>query len=149
MRKGSWCVAISFVPFIALYLCMYERNCCERQDEGVITREEADDVRAKHRAFLDAELEKSSSSSSNAPASNSSDAMYKPLSGTWKGMVWPTNTNSNAQSASDSKHVHVMDPGTGVDIDTLRKVGGASVKVPDGFVRASVMLGLGFIFSRC
>lgn len=54
---------------------------------------------------------------------------YKPpqesmLKEQWSGMVWP----------ADPKAQH--DPDTGVDSETLQKVGKASVTVPEGFVRA-------------
>ena len=40
----------------------------------------------------------------------------------WKGMVWPRSKDA------------VHDPVTGVPLDTLEKVGKASVKVPESYV---------------
>lgn len=40
----------------------------------------------------------------------------------WKGIVWPASAEAN------------YDPETGVDRDTLTRIGKASVAVPDGFV---------------
>jgi probable 2-oxoglutarate dehydrogenase E1 component DHKTD1 len=45
------------------------------------------------------------------------------LEGQWKGVVWP----ASAEAAHD--------PVTGVDVDILKDIGRASVKVPEGFVR--------------
>ena len=81
-----------------------------------MTREEVDAVRSKHRAILDTEMEKSISSNGVAAS-----AVYKPLSRTWKDMDWPTVARSSGSE-------------TGVDIETLTKVGGASVGIPEGFV---------------
>lgn len=89
-------------------------------------------MRAKWRAYLDAELEASSSIS----AAPSSASMYKPLTGTWSGMVWPTRSASGASNRArgfEEQRANV-EPETGVALDVLRKVGIASVATPDGFV---------------
>jgi hypothetical protein len=95
-----------------------------------MTREEADGVRAKHRSFLDRELEMASSKDANAPIH--SNAMFKPLSGTWHEMLWPLDPKLDANQGSSK--ATAIDPETGVDVSVLKKVGKASVEVTDEFV---------------
>lgn len=82
------------------------------QKEGVISSEQAADLRKSYTATLDADLVKVDD--------------YKPksdmLEGKWSKLVWP---NSDA-----AKH----EPGTGVDRELLTEVAKASVALPDNFV---------------
>lgn len=56
---------------------------------------------------------------------------YKPtadmLGGKWTGLVWPGNFSQESSI--------VRDPDTGVDVQTLKRLGQQSVEVPAGFVR--------------
>jgi len=44
------------------------------------------------------------------------------MKSSWSSITWPTSSSA------------LPDPDTGVDLDTLRELGKASVKVPEGFV---------------
>lgn len=81
-----------------------------------MTEEAATAIRASYKSFLTSELE---AAGSRAPVKPDA-VMFK---GSWSGMVWPANP--------DALH----DPETGVDHETLLRVGRASVTVPDDFVR--------------
>lgn len=83
------------------------------QNEGVITRDQATSLRQAHKAYLTDEL---------AEAENYSPSSPHMLQRQWTGLVWP---------ASNDAQFH---PETGVDVDTLKRVGKASVTVPEGFV---------------
>jgi probable 2-oxoglutarate dehydrogenase E1 component DHKTD1 len=82
------------------------------QDEGILSSEEAASIRSSHRATLD-----------DAMASLD---LWKPqasmLGAQWSKCVWPASKESQ------------RDPETGVNIETLKKVGHASVDTPAGFV---------------
>ena len=81
-----------------------------------MTEEAAAATRTSYKSFLTSELE---AAESRAPV-KADAVMFK---GSWGGMVWPANSDA------------VRDPETGVDRETLVRVGRASVTVPDGFVR--------------
>ncbi|KAJ3513296.1 hypothetical protein NLJ89_g3024 [Agrocybe chaxingu] len=80
--------------------------------ENVLTTEAVVSVRNSYKSYLEAELAK-------VPSYVPSASM---LEKQWSGMVWP----------ADAEAEH--DPVTGVDKQTLQKVGKASVAVPEGFV---------------
>ncbi|KAI9062004.1 dehydrogenase E1 and transketolase domain-containing protein 1 [Trametes sanguinea] len=82
-------------------------------DENVLTKEAAESVRAEHKEFLSSELA--------AAASHRPGSALSVMQGQWKGMVWPASKEA------------VWDPETGVERDTLKRVGRASVTVPEGF----------------
>ncbi|OSD05011.1 dehydrogenase E1 and transketolase domain-containing protein 1 [Trametes coccinea BRFM310] len=82
-------------------------------DENVLTKEAADSVRAEHKEFLSSELA--------AAASHKPGSALSIMQGQWKGTVWPASKQA------------VWDPETGVERDTLKTVGRASVTVPEGF----------------
>ncbi|KAI0754007.1 dehydrogenase E1 and transketolase domain-containing protein 1 [Daedaleopsis nitida] len=82
-------------------------------DENVLTKDAAEAVRTQHKDFLASEL---AAAPSHPPGSQLSV-----LQGQWKGMVWPSSTDAR------------RDPETGLGKDVLRKVGRASVAVPEGF----------------
>ncbi|KAH9848789.1 dehydrogenase E1 and transketolase domain-containing protein 1 [Lenzites betulinus] len=82
-------------------------------DENVLSKDMADSVRAQHKEFLASEL---AAAGSHKPGSTSAV-----LQGQWKGLAWPANKDA------------VWDPETGVAGDTLKRVGRASVSVPEGF----------------
>lgn len=100
----------------------------------MITHEEADTTRAKHRAYLDQELEKASSKVTGGK--RRSNAMFAPLSGTWQDMVWPIGLQSDTKE--DCSRESCLNPETGVGLDVLRKVGKASVEVPEEFVSKKI-----------
>ncbi|KJA23080.1 hypothetical protein HYPSUDRAFT_40201 [Hypholoma sublateritium FD-334 SS-4] len=79
--------------------------------EEVLTETDINAVRGSYKAHLESELAK-------VPAYGPSASM---LEKQWTGMVWP----------ASPKAIH--DPATGVDVDILKKIGRASVKVPEGF----------------
>ncbi|CDO71005.1 hypothetical protein BN946_scf184844.g9 [Trametes cinnabarina] len=83
-------------------------------DENVLTKEAADSFRSGHKEFLSSELA--------AAASHKPGSALSVMQGQWKGIVWPASKRA------------VWDPDTGVERDTLRRVGRASVTVPEGFV---------------
>lgn len=83
-----------------------------------MTEEAATSTRTSYKSFLTSQLE---AAESRAPV-KADAVMFK---GSWGGMVWPENSDA------------VRDPDTGVDRETLVRVGRASVTVPDGFVRVS------------
>lgn len=80
-------------------------------NEEVITSEDIASLRSTYKAHLESELAKSESYSPS----------LSPLEGEWKDMVLPVSADANPN------------PETGVSIDTLKRVGKASVEVPDGF----------------
>lgn len=82
------------------------------QAEEIIDKEEIANVRSAYKSHLESELSKVST---YAPTASM-------LEDQWKGIVWPASAEAN------------HDPETGVDHDTLTRVGEASVAVPDGFV---------------
>jgi hypothetical protein len=84
------------------------------QADNIITSTHAQALRASHKSHLESEL---SSAASYAPTASM-------CQGQWLGMVWPASVDA------------VWDPDTGVDEGTLRKVGEASVGVPNDFVGA-------------
>ena len=88
------------------------------QSDDVITSAEAQGVRDEIRNRLDAEL-------SQADAYIPTTTM---LQGQWKGLVWP--------ASEQAEH----NPPTGVARDVLEKAGRASVTVPAGFVRPSMII---------
>ncbi|KAI0719660.1 dehydrogenase E1 and transketolase domain-containing protein 1 [Fomitopsis betulina] len=90
---------------------LYEKQLIS---ENVLTEEAATAIRASYKSFLTSELE---AAGSRAPVKPDA-VMFK---GSWSGMVWPANP--------DALH----DPETGVDHETLLRVGRASVTVPDDF----------------
>jgi probable 2-oxoglutarate dehydrogenase E1 component DHKTD1 len=77
-----------------------------------LTTEEAEHMRAEHKALLESQL---SAAETWAPVTPM-------LQEAWSQCVWP------ASSAA------VRDPPTGVSVDALKQVGRASVAVPDDFV---------------
>ncbi|KXN83086.1 putative 2-oxoglutarate dehydrogenase E1 component DHKTD1, mitochondrial, partial [Leucoagaricus sp. SymC.cos] len=82
--------------------------------EGTVTQEHIANVRSRYKSHLESELSKVTSySSTNAPM----------LKQQWRGIVWPASTE-----AKDS-----VDVNTGVEKDVLKRVGDASVWVPEGF----------------
>ncbi|KAH9887940.1 dehydrogenase E1 and transketolase domain-containing protein 1 [Cubamyces lactineus] len=83
-------------------------------DENVLTKDAAESIRANHKEFLASELA--------AAASHKPGSTLSVLQGQWKGLVWPASREA------------VWDPETGVEQGTLKKVGRASVTVPEGFV---------------
>ncbi|KAI0367415.1 dehydrogenase E1 and transketolase domain-containing protein 1 [Pilatotrama ljubarskyi] len=82
-------------------------------DENVLTKDAADSVRTQHKVFLTSEL--------SAAASHQPGSAISVLQGQWKGLVWPASKDA------------VWDPETGVEVDTLKRVGRASISVPEGF----------------
>ncbi|KAI0353832.1 dehydrogenase E1 and transketolase domain-containing protein 1 [Trametes cingulata] len=82
-------------------------------DENVLTKDAAESVRAQHKEFLASEL--------SAAASHKPGSVVSALQGQWKGLVWPASRDA------------VWDPETGVEVDTLKRVGRASVSTPEGF----------------
>ena len=84
------------------------------QNEKVLTKDAAEAVRARHKDFLASEL---AAAPAHTPGSN-----LTMFSGQWSGITWP--------GSSDA----VRDPDTGVQEETLKTVGRASVTVPEGFV---------------
>ena len=84
------------------------------QNENILTEEAAGTVRARHKDFLASEL---AAAPAHKPGSNLSM-----LTGQWSGVTWPGSDDA------------VREPDTGVDADTLKGVGKASVTVPEGFV---------------
>ncbi|KAF9479328.1 dehydrogenase E1 and transketolase domain-containing protein 1 [Pholiota conissans] len=87
---------------------LYEQKLIE---EEVLTPEDINAVRSSYKGHLESELAK-------VPSYVPSASM---LEGQWKGMVWPR--------SKDALH----EPATGVDVDVLKDIGRASVKVPEGF----------------
>ena len=83
----------------------------------MLTKDAAESIRANHKEFLASELA--------AAASHKPGSTLSVLQGQWKGLVWPGSREA------------VWDPETGVEQETLKKVGRASVTVPEGFVSAS------------
>ncbi|KAF8196096.1 dehydrogenase E1 and transketolase domain-containing protein 1 [Pholiota molesta] len=79
--------------------------------EDILTPEDINTVRSAYKGHLESELAK-------VPSYAPSASM---LEGQWKGMVWPASAEA------------VHDPVTGVDVDILKDIGRASVKVPEGF----------------
>ncbi|KAF8066054.1 Transketolase, pyrimidine binding domain-containing protein [Lyophyllum atratum] len=79
--------------------------------EEILTENDITDVRTAYKSHLDTELSKVSSFVPQASM----------LEDQWKGIVWPKSKEAE------------FDPETGVDQETLVKVGRASVAVPDGF----------------
>jgi probable 2-oxoglutarate dehydrogenase E1 component DHKTD1 len=84
------------------------------QADEVLSADSATSARSAYKAHLEEALGRVST---YTPAASM-------LQGQWQAMVWP--------ASADAMH----DPQTGVELDVLRKVGRASVTVPDGFVRA-------------
>jgi probable 2-oxoglutarate dehydrogenase E1 component DHKTD1 len=84
------------------------------QSEGVLTAEEVSDVRNSYRSYLESEL-------ASAPSYVPTASMLKEH---WKNIVWPNSHESNHR------------PETGVDKPILKRVGKASVAIPEGFVGA-------------
>ncbi|KAM5543648.1 hypothetical protein V8D89_002899 [Ganoderma adspersum] len=82
-------------------------------NENVLTKDAAEAVRARHKDFLASEL---TAAPAHTPGSNLT--MY---SGQWSGITWPGSNDA------------VRDPETGVEKETLKTVGRASVTVPEGF----------------
>ncbi|EIW54703.1 dehydrogenase E1 and transketolase domain-containing protein 1 [Trametes versicolor FP-101664 SS1] len=82
-------------------------------DENVLTKDAAESVRTQHKEFLTSEL---AAAGSHQPGSALSIRQ-----GQWKGIAWPASKEA------------VWDPETGVDGVTLKRVGRASVSVPEGF----------------
>ncbi|KAI0676210.1 dehydrogenase E1 and transketolase domain-containing protein 1 [Trametes maxima] len=82
-------------------------------DENVLTKDAAEAVRARHKEFLASEL--------SAAASHMPGSTLSTLQGQWKDLVWPASKEA------------AWDPETGVEKDTLKRVGRASVSVPEGF----------------
>jgi probable 2-oxoglutarate dehydrogenase E1 component DHKTD1 len=74
--------------------------------------EDAERVRAEHKAYLEAQLAATETWQPTTPM----------LADAWAQCVWP---------ASDKA---VRDPATGVDVKVLQEVGRASVAVPSDFV---------------
>ena len=83
------------------------------QSEEILTETDINAVRGSYKAHLELEL-------AQVPTYTPAASM---LEKQWTGMVWP----------ASPKAVH--DPATGVDVDILKKIGKASVKVPEDFVR--------------
>jgi len=90
---------------------MYEKQLIA---EDVLTEEAATAVRTAYKVFLTSELEAADS----RPPVKADAVMFQ---GSWHGMVWPASRDA------------VHDPETGVNRETLLRVGRASVTVPDGF----------------
>ena len=84
------------------------------QAENVLTEPEISNVRGSYKSRLESQL---------AAVGSYTPAAAPMLQSQWSDMVWPARSEA------------VFDPATGVDRDTLVRVGKASVKVPDGFVR--------------
>lgn len=82
------------------------------QSEGVLTEGQIAEVRSRWEGFLESELK---DTTSYVPTTTAAE-------GQWKGIVWPANEKAD------------YSPDTGVEIDTLKHVGEASVKTPEGFV---------------
>jgi 2-oxoglutarate dehydrogenase complex dehydrogenase (E1) component-like enzyme len=95
-----------------LNLCTSEVLTTELQDEGVLSLEDASRARSAHRTSLDEAL----------LAVDSWRPTASMLEGQWASCVWPA-----------SPEAHYV-PETGVNIDTLKQVGHASVETPSGFV---------------
>lgn len=82
------------------------------QAEHVLDPSEVEVLKANEKTFLNEQL--SAAASYVAPNTT--------LQEQWSGCVWPTSSES------------VYDPETGVEQETLMRVGKASVEVPEGFV---------------
>lgn len=102
-------------PFHA-YRFLLSGQFLQSQAEDILTPEDINAVRSSYKGHLESELAK-------VPSYAPSASM---LEGQWKGMVWPASAEA------------VYDPVTGVDVNTLKDIGRASVKVPEGFVRFSI-----------
>ncbi|KAF8069209.1 dehydrogenase E1 and transketolase domain-containing protein 1 [Lyophyllum atratum] len=118
-----WCVHIHNeldLPGITSPL-MYEHISARRsvpqiyeeklKAEEILTETDIADVRSAYKSHLDTELSKVASFVPQASM----------LEDQWKGIVWPASKEAE------------FDPETGVDQETLVKIGRASVAVPDGF----------------
>ncbi len=77
-----------------------------------MTEQEISNVRNDYKAYLEAELANVASFVPNASI----------LQERWAGITWPTSDKADHS------------PATGVDNDTLIRVGKASIAAPDGFV---------------
>ncbi|KAF8641344.1 hypothetical protein AX16_010042 [Volvariella volvacea WC 439] len=88
---------------------LYEQKLIAEQ---VLTENDVTEVRSGYKAYLESELAKTASYVPSAEI----------LKGRWEGSVWPT--------SKKAEHA----PKTGVDTETLKHIGTASVNVPDGFV---------------
>ena len=80
-----------------------------------MTETEISDIRSSYKALLEAELSK-------APSYIPTIASAPMLAGQWSGIVWPASTDA------------VWDPDTGVEKESLVKIGRASVAVSQNFV---------------
>ncbi|KAF5343444.1 hypothetical protein D9758_011832 [Tetrapyrgos nigripes] len=100
--------------------------------DEILTQEEIESVRKEYRTHLDSALValsgyKSSLSDSNSPVSSSSSSSNSAapsalrMKSQWSTIHWPTSPSA------------ITHPSTGVDLDVLRELGRASVKVPEGF----------------
>jgi hypothetical protein len=94
------------------YYSHRESRTDSTQDEGVLTTEEATSLRSSYRSKLEDAM---ASVDSWKPSASMLEAQ-------WTGCVWPASNESQ------------RDPETGLDIETLKKVGHASVEIPAGFV---------------
>ena len=82
------------------------------QNEGVLSQESATTLRASYKGHLNSELTQA----------DSYEPQVSMLQNQWTGLVWP---------ASDQAE---RNPNTGIDTETLRRVGKASVHYGEGFV---------------
>jgi 2-oxoadipate dehydrogenase E1 component len=86
------------------------------QDSEILSTCNTQDIRDAYRAHLDTQL----------VAVQSHQPTADMLGGKWSGLVWP--------GPPTSPSVVVHNPDTGLDLDTLRRIGHHSVEVPTGFV---------------
>ena len=86
------------------------------QELDILSPNDAQNFRDAYKFHLDSQL---AAVPSHQPTADM-------LGGKWSGLVWP------GTPTSPSMVVH--NPDTGLDLDTLRRVGQHSVEVPEGFV---------------
>lgn len=97
---------------LTVFVSVYVHSPAHIQGEEVLTPADINAVRSSYKAHLESELAK-------MPGYVPSTSM---LEKQWSGMVWPASAEA------------VHDPMTGVDENTLKLIGRASVKVPEDFV---------------
>lgn len=104
-------VCLPFLPFALLLPNVLPPH--ETQSEGILDDQTITSIRKSYKSHLEAELARVPSYTPDASAL---------LRDQWAGIVWP----SSAEAVSE--------PETGVKVETLKRVGSASVHVPEDFV---------------
>lgn len=83
------------------------------QESGILTNDLVTRQHNEYKSHLEAQL----------AASETYQPKADMLTEQWTGLVWPASKEAE------------RDPVTGVDLETLRRIGNASVALPEGFVR--------------